>query len=154
MKPEKTEAVVKPPTGRVKLMILFLSIEFLLGMIVNLFGQAPDEATGQAKEPIWAMMIFFAHGILGLLLLIGAIFILVATTKTNNKKWQNLAVYGLGSIFLSAAGGIGVVTLGENPASEVSSFVMAVGFLLAFISYGWYFFTLTKSTGDSAKMAE
>lgn len=130
---------------RVDVMVFFLILEYILGMVVNLFGEAPDE-TGKMQEPLWATLVFVTHGILGIILLIWAIFLFVSAGKLENKGWKGLAMWGMLSIIISAMGGIAVVGLREGNPAEISSLIMALGFLLSFIFYGRLLFTLRQST--------
>ncbi len=129
---------------RVDIMVFLLVVQFVLGMIVNLFGQAPGEAAGKMKEPLWATLVFLSHGILGILLLIVSIFLFVFAKRVENKKWRSLALQGMVSIVLAAIGGIAVVGLKEGSPAEIASLVMALGFLLSFISYGRLLFSLRR----------
>lgn len=129
---------------RVDVMVFLLILEFILGMVVNLFGQAPEDS-GKMQEPLWATLVFVAHGILGIILLIWAIFLFVSAGKSENKKWKGLAMWGMLSIIISAVGGIAVVGLREGNPAEISSLVMALGFLFSFIIYGKFHFSLRSS---------
>ncbi|MDP3941669.1 MAG: hypothetical protein Q8Q49_05165 [bacterium] len=129
---------------RVDVMVVLLILEFILGMVVNLFGEAPSES-GKMQEPTWATLVFLSHGILGILLLIWAIFLFVFVNKTENKKWRSLGMQGMIGIVVSAMGGVAFVGLREGSPADISSLVMALGFLYSFISYGRLLFTLRPS---------
>jgi len=126
---------------RVRGILIGLVVQFILGMAVNLFGQPPQEGM---QEPIYSRILFIAHSLLGLLLLIGAIVIFVLAKKTKEEMVAKLSLYGMLSIILAFGGGIAVAALGESNFSELASFVMAIGFILAFIFYGKLFASVKK----------
>lgn len=113
-----------------------LVAEFLLGMFLNLFGESPEER-GNNPEAWYQTIAFLVHGLVGLGLLIGAGVITFIAFKSGKKDLKNAAIQGGLSILLAFCGGIGVISLDSlGNISEISSYVMAVGFLLAFLSYG------------------
>lgn len=121
-------------------MIIALSIQFILGMVLNLFAVPPDDPK-YATEPIFLKLIFPLHGILGIALLIGAIVLLFFALKSESRIWKKMATFGLISILIAAGGGIATIILKDN-ASEIASFVMSLGFILSFLSYGKFYFLL------------
>lgn len=125
-----------------KSILILLVVQFVLGMIINLWGVLPDEETATHKAPIFAQMAFAAHGIIGLMILISSTTILIMglKSKDNIKKFS---IYGFVSVLIAFIGGIGVVTLKEN-SSEIASFVMSIGFLLSLVSYGKLFSFVKK----------
>lgn len=112
-----------------------LALEFVLGMVTNLFGVPPDEVA-EHPEPLFAKIAFGMHGLLGLIILIGALFTFYMTLKQDQGKWKIYGLAGLCSVLIAFGGGIGAVALKEN-AGEIASLVMSLGFLMSFVSYGW-----------------
>src|SRR5947207_2462932 len=108
---------------RVKGMFILLCIQYIVGMLLNLFS-----TDDPAKKTILQSISFFSHIIIGVFLVLGALFILLATRKTVDKQWSKNAVGGFFSIFVAFITGIMTMAL-KDTASEISSFIMAVSFL-------------------------
>jgi hypothetical protein len=121
-----------------------LLIQYLLGLVVNLFvtipenhpGARPSEYFGGVVQSVtWAILHgglwLTLHGAFGLVLLIGAIGTLV----------QAIRLGGGGRITWSAVGLFAVVSAGFNGGSflnynqDYSSMLMAIGWALAMTSY-------------------
>ncbi|MEA5078549.1 MAG: hypothetical protein VB013_08265 [Anaerolineaceae bacterium] len=108
---------------------------FIFGMIANLYVEIPEELVSQQA---WAWVfgnsaIIAIHVVLGTLLLLAAVASLIFSFKTRRTAAVvasvaglvfTLAAYYFGSDFVSAGG------------SELSSLLMAFGFLGALVSYG------------------
>ncbi len=107
-------------------------------MLLNLFTEAPQP---DKPEPMWAIVLFGAHGLYGLGLLGWSIAIYLKSRKSNDAVWRKYAIYGMLSIIIATIGGLVVGATGEGEVSETASFVMSLGFILAFISYVWYLVT-------------
>ena len=131
-----------------------LLLQFLVGMTVNLFVELPKVHPGsQAKEYfsglvesiVWAIVNGKAylqlHILLGLILVLGSSSILVLSIATKQRKW----------IVAGTIGWVGTIGAGFNGGSylnyghELSSFLMAVGFLMAIISYAIVFHVSSRS---------
>jgi len=108
---------------------------FIFGMIANLYIEIPEGLMGSdAWSWVFSSSVVIAiHAILGTLLLLTAIASLVFSFKTKRTAAVvasiaglifTLAAYYFGSDFVSAGG------------SELSSLLMAFGFLGALVSYG------------------
>lgn len=129
--------------------LLLLSIEYLIGMVVNLYVQIPSihpgagaaeffsgvvqgVAWGLVQGP-WALVI---HVILGLLLGLASFILIGLAIASRHRIW----------IISSLLGWTGIVGAGFNGASflnyghDFSSLLMSIGFLLAAISYSVGFF--------------
>ena len=126
----------------VKGILLSLCVQFILGMAVNLYAVAPDDPKFGAESPLIKAS-FIAHGINGLILPLFALTILFFAFKSGNARFKKIAGVGLLSILVAAIAGISTITLKDN-AIELASFVMSIGFLLSFVSYG-KLFLLIKS---------
>lgn len=124
--------------------LLLLAIEYLIGMVVNLYVQIPSAhpgagaaeyfsgavqgvAWGLVQGP-WALVI---HVIIGLLLGLASFILIGLAIASRQRLW----------IISSLLGWIGIVGAGFNGASflnyghDFSSLLMSIGFLLAAISY-------------------
>ena len=94
--------------------VTMLIIEFILGMIYNLYGTAPTAAksVGLFSSPVLAL-----HVIMSLLLLISAVMLLVRAIG---------ARHGL-TIWLSAAGLAGITIVTVNPALRPQELAYVLG---------------------------
>ncbi len=114
-------------------MIAMLAVQYILGMVNNLFVKFPDTTRPGllwefARSQAWIMV----HMILGALLLINATVILVLAFRRNHPVWKSYSIAGLAGIALAFLSGIGFVTTQADPYS----LLMALGFLLALVVYG------------------
>jgi hypothetical protein len=125
---------------RVLAIFFLLIIQFVLGMLMNLFAVAPSDPKF-ATEPLLIKLILPAHIIVALLLLVGSIFIFVFSVRDTIAESSKVAGQGLSSVILAIGGGIATVFL-KGIGSEVASLVMAISFLSAFIAYGRFYFLL------------
>jgi len=132
------------------IILLLLAAQFLIGMTVNLFVVVPSSHPGASASNyfggvvqgvIWALghgpqwLLF--HVITGLLLFLGALLLLGLAIAARRRAWIITSILGL----------IGIMGAGFNGASFMnygghgfSSMLMAVGFLLAVISYAVGFY--------------
>jgi hypothetical protein len=129
--------------------LLLLAIQFLIGMIANLFIQVPNVHPGTGSSNyfvgvvqgvVWALLHselgLLLHVIVGLLLGIAAFTLLGLAIASRQRAW----------IVTSILGWIGVIGAGFNGASflnyghNFSSLLMSIGFLLAVVSYAIGFY--------------
>ncbi len=130
--------------------LLLLAAQFLIGMTVNLFVVVPSAHPGAypsnyfvgvVQGVIWALgygpqwLLF--HVITGLLLFLASLILLGLAIAARRRAWIITTILGL----------IGIMGAGFNGASFInfggqgfSSMLMAVGFLLAAISYAVGFY--------------
>ena len=99
-------------------MLGFLVVQFVLGMVMNLYG-VPLDDPAYATESIFIKLSGFAHGIIGILLVAGAISALFFALKKGNSQWGKVSIYGLISILIAAGGGIAAIML-KDSASELA----------------------------------
>lgn len=121
-----------------------LGLQFLLGMLANLFVTVPtahpgahasEYFSGVAQDVVWALGNAVAalrlHVIVGLLLFLAALWLLVLAIAARRR----------GRIVVAAVGLFGIWAAGMNGASfmnyfeDFSSLLMALGFLVAAIAY-------------------
>ena len=124
--------------------VAVLLVQFIAGMTVNLFvelpkvhpgSQATEYFSGVVEGIVWAIVngkaYLQVHVLLGLLLVLGSSTILVLSIATKQRKW----------VVAGTMGWVGTIGAGFNGGSylnyghELSSFLMAVGFLVAIVSY-------------------
>jgi heme A synthase len=114
-------------------MFVLLLVEYLLGMFLNLFSGDPDPA----KKSLSAHIALFTHIGIGLLLLLGAIFILLTARK--NTVGVKTSAWALVGIILAIFGGI-ITVSSRDLVSELGSYLMAISFIEAFSLYAYLFF--------------
>jgi len=136
---------VRPEIRRLPLVMLFwLLVQFLLGMAVNLFveitrnhpGANPPEYFGGVVQSVtWAVLhgpfLLELHGVLGLLLVLGAIALLVQAIRSGPRSFAIAS--GVGAFSILAAGFNGGSFL--NYDQDFSSMIMAAFFAIAIASY-------------------
>ena len=137
------------------LILLLLGLQFILGIVANLYVEIPEAHPGSGAanyfagifqgigwaitQGTWSLQI---HATLGLLLILLALLLIGLAYARRERVWM----------ILSPIGAIGMIGAGFNGASfinyghDFSSLLMSVGFLLALVSYlmGLY---LTTPTG-------
>ncbi len=114
-------------------MTVMLPIQFILGMILNLYVKFPD-TTDQAK--LWDFArtngLVLSHIILGLVLLVVSIILLIKIARYKMRPLTILATIGLLGILVAIYGGEEFV----KTQSDAYSLVMALGFIVAGAVYG------------------
>ncbi len=116
------------------IMIAFLIVQYILGMITNLFVQFPESATdGQLWVFAWSQISEASHIILGLLLFVGALVFLIRAIRAKDRNWIIASAIGLAGIVSAIYGGVSFIP------SQVDrySLLMSIAFLVAFVGYGW-----------------
>jgi len=118
-------------------MVFTLTIQYILGMISNLFVQFPDTSVqGQLWQFAWSQISIAAHIILGLLLFINAIVILNRALTYKDRTWVVAGSIGLVSILVAIYGGVRFIQTQNDPYS----LVMSIAFILALLAYVWGLF--------------
>ncbi len=144
-RPVATRAAARWIRSLTAFILLLLAVQFLVGMVVNLFVQLPDTHpgaqagdyfSGVAQGVSWAIgagaLPLQVHVVIGLLLLVTSLAILGLAIASRQRTWIVAAV--LGWIGITAAGFNGASFL--NYGHDFSSMLMATGFLVAIVSYG------------------
>ncbi len=115
-------------------LIIFLVIQYILGMVTNLFVHFPDTTV---MDQLWAFArtqgLIVAHIIVGTGLLIGSVAFVVRSVRSRSRRWITSAVIGLIAILAAFIGG---VTFTSTQADGYS-LLMALSAIAAFLSYGW-----------------
>ncbi len=124
--------------------LALLGLQFLLGMLANLFVTVPDAHPGRnapeyfsgvAQGVIWALGNAVAalrlHVIVGLLLLLAALWLLALAIAARRRSWIIVAVLGLVGIMAAGFNGASFMNYGH----DFSSLLMSLGFLLAAAAY-------------------
>ena len=119
-------------------MLLILILEYILGMISNIFISLPkDGSRGQLWQSAWSQIPIAAHIIIGYLLILGSLILIIRSFMKKDHIWKIASVGGFISIFIAALTGATFITSQQN----IYSFMMSLGFMIAFLSYasGIYF---------------
>lgn len=141
-----------------------LALQFLLGMILNLFVQLPTTHPGTSGAYIsrslhgfgWAItigggIVLFLHVIVAIGLLLASLSLVVRAAATKSGSWLLTSI--IGALGVLAALTNGLAFLGYN--SDVNSFVMAVGFMVAAVSYTTALsFAMSPAQASKAKLEE
>jgi hypothetical protein len=114
---------------RVRGQLIMLSIQFLLGMAVNLLGE-PESSLAKASKGI----LLGLHVLIALGLLVGASLTMHFALKAGGQilRTTRLATAGVG---LALVAGVLTVMV-KGSWSDAWSYAMAVGFLVALVFYG------------------
>jgi hypothetical protein len=139
--------------------LVFLIVQFLLGMAVNLFvtiptnhpgANAPEYFGGVVQSVTWAVLhghvLLQVHAVLGLLLVLNALGLLVAAIRMRARDL--IVVTSLGLFGVLAAGFNGGSFLNYN--QDFSSMIMATFFAWAVVSYAVGIFVTGRTTAASA----
>jgi hypothetical protein len=139
--------------------LIFLMIQFLLGMAVNLFvtiptthpGANPPEYFGGVVQSVtWAILhghiLVILHASLGLLLVLNALGLLVAAIRVRQRDLITVTAFGLFGVL--AAGFNGGSFLNYN--QDFSSMLMATFFAIAVVAYAAGLLVTGRTSSDSA----
>jgi hypothetical protein len=126
------------------IMLVLLSVQFLIGMVVNLYVQvpsvhpganAPEYFSGVVSGVAWALLHaplgLLVHTILGLLLFMMSSILIGCAIAAQRRAWIIISVLGLVGIMAAGFNGASFMNYGH----DFSSLLMSIGFLLAVASY-------------------
>lgn len=127
-------------------LLVLLVIQFTVGMYLNFYTELPDThpgTTGSYAPSIpWALaghagLALAIHVTVWILLTLGAIAALVRGIISRRKALIIGTSLGLLFILMAGSGGLTFLNRGGN---DRESFMMAIGFILAFVAYGITFY--------------
>jgi hypothetical protein len=123
-------------------LVAMLILQFILGMIYNLYGTAPTstKSIGLFSSPTIAL-----HVVLGILLFIAAVGHLVRSIMARHRLSIWLSAIGLLSIIGAGFAGLGFTSSGANGAS----LGMSLAFAVALACYVALVFALPSPSGAS-----
>jgi len=124
-----------------------LVVQYALGMYVNLFVSFPDNFNeGQLWEFAWSQPLLAAHIVLAILILVGAIVLCVRVWRAGVRAWVWPSLIGLLGVLLAGTGGAQFIP------SQIDgySYMMSLGFLIAFAAYCWGLYCAAKITSQVA----
>ena len=121
-----TSKLLRDSTRQIRGVMAFLVLEFVLGItLTTIINYNPNNHSAVQTGFV------IAHIIVGVGLLAGAIARLAVSLRT--KFLQIPSIIGFGSVIAAFAAGV----VAANSGSGVAVFLMALFFLVAFISYGY-----------------
>jgi hypothetical protein len=103
--------------------VIMLIIEFILGMIYNLYGTAPtaSKSIGLFSSPVLAL-----HVVVSILLLVAAAMLLVRSIGARHRLTIWMSALGLAAIIAAGFAGLGFTRSGAAGASLGMSLAFAV----------------------------
>ena len=140
--------------------LIFLIIQFLLGMAVNLFvtiptkhpGANPPEYFGGVVQSVtWAILhghaLLIVHASLGLLLVLNALGLLVVAIRTRERDLITVTAFGLFGVLGAGFNGGSFLNYNE----DFSSMLMASLFAVAVVAYAVGLFVTGSPSSDPAR---
>jgi hypothetical protein len=125
--------------------LVFLAVQFLVGMAINLFASIPDNHPGAAAgdyfsgafaSVVWTfssgIAVLITHVVIGFLLLFNAIELIVRARRSGLRGATWLASLGLFGILVSGLNGASFLTFHQ----DFSSMLMSTGFAISLVAYG------------------
>ncbi len=140
--------------------LILLVIQYIFGMIVNLYVQFPSTLIGGKAVWGWAMsstLVVPIHALLGTVLLIAAIVALVLSIRIRRVPELLTSVLGFVMIVFAWLSGILFLSFGQQNGVSLQ---MAIGFIGAVIAYGVGCYTArptyrnSKNTTQEARVRE
>ena len=126
------------------IILVLMAVQFLVGMVVNLFVQvppvhpganAPEFFSGVVQGVAWALLHaplgLLVHAILGLLLFLASLILIGFAIAAQRRAWIIVSVIGFFGIVAAGFNGASFMNYGHN----FSSLLMSIGFLLAAVPY-------------------
>jgi hypothetical protein len=113
-----------------------LGVEYVLGMINNLYVQFPETGTeAQMWEFAWKQFSEASHIVLGIMILLVGLILIRVIRNGNRSK---VIVSGIGFIGIFVAGFSGARFIPTQ--QDLYSLSMSIAFLVALLSYVWVIF--------------
>ena len=127
-------------------MVLILLGELLLGMANTFWLQLPDSGSGWTAGSSSGLL--GIHMILGVALVVLAIWIAIAAVRGRDRNWLHASIVGVVGIVL--AFGSGLAFMGQT-SNNVASFCMAVGCAIAIAGYALGLYRIPIMSRDSPR---
>ncbi|MBX4199427.1 hypothetical protein KW789_00855 [Candidatus Saccharibacteria bacterium] len=125
-------------------LLLMLIVQFVLGMVLDLFVELPKNHAGTSGDFIsrawhgfiWAVssgggIVLTLHVIVAIGLILGSIGLVIRAAILRNRFWLAISIVGALGIFVALTNGLAFIGYGN----DVNSFVMAMGFIVAAVAY-------------------
>jgi hypothetical protein len=136
--------VVKALRYTIIVTLFLFGVQFILGMLTNLYVDIPSLPGGDASK--WVSQhstLTNVHILTGTLLLLFTIVVLVMTAVLKRGNWTVLAITGLLTTLVSWATGAAFLSDGQQ---NVMSLWMSLGFLLSILVYSVLFAVTPRKT--------
>lgn len=115
-------------------MIVLLGVQYILGMVSNLFVQFPEAGTeNQMFEFARTQLPEISHIILGLLLFVFALVFWIRAIRARFRAWTVAAGIGLLAILIAVYSGARFIPTQD----DLYSLLMSLAFILALLAYVW-----------------
>lgn len=124
-------------------MVVLLLVQYVLGLVYNLYGPAPTEAH---PLQMFTGRLLAAHSALGILLVLGAIYTLIAAGRTRTVLPIVASAVGIAAIVGAFAGGTAFLRAG----ADADSLTMGLLLALALLCYAAVIFTLPRRVGSGS----
>lgn len=135
-------------------MLIMLAVQYVLGMILNLFVTLPDKHPGQSGNYFirsehsfgWAVtlgggLVLTLHVLLGVGLIVRGIIMFVDVVRNRSTPWIWISIIGLIGITGAFSNGLSFLDFNR----DLNSFIMAVGYIVATASYFAGLFMMPKN---------
>ncbi len=126
------------------ILLSMLALQFILGMILNLFVTLPNKHPGQVGNYFvrsghsfaWAITLgggitLFLHVLVAIGLLAHSIIFIVRAVKLKSKRWIWVGAIGLIGIMTAFSSGLSFLDFSKAS----NSFIMAMGYVIATVAY-------------------
>ncbi len=143
---DKTKRNMKMIRIGLPIMLILLVAQFIVGMYLNFYVQLPANHPGihgsYAPSIPWAIaghagIALAIHVVNWILLTLGAIALVVRSILTRRRTSIVGTAFGLLFILMAGSGGLKFFNRG---GADKESFIMAISFILAMVSYGVTFY--------------
>jgi hypothetical protein len=111
-------------------LLSMLGIQFILGMILNLFVKLPKNVS-LGSDIKHGGVVLVLHILIAIGLLIGSLALVARSIAAKNQTWTLVSIAGALGVIAALTNGLAF--LGNS--NDVNSFVMAIGFMVAATSY-------------------
>jgi hypothetical protein len=111
-------------------LLTMLSIQFILGMVLNLFVELPKNASvGSILSHGGVVLVL--HILVAVGLLLGSLALIFRASAAHSKSWLIASIIGALGVFVALTNGLAFIFNDD----DVTSFIMALGFIVAATAY-------------------
>jgi uncharacterized membrane protein YhaH (DUF805 family) len=112
-------------------LLTMLGIQFILGIVLNLFVKLPENATLGSAIKHGGGVVLVLHILVAIGLLIGSLTLAFRSYAERSRSWIIASIIGALGVIAALTNGFAFV----NNDNDVNSFVMALGFIVAASAY-------------------
>jgi len=115
--------------------LIMLAVMYALGMYAAMYVSFPESVSneGEYYDFAWTHWPTALHMALAIGILINSIALLVKALRQSNRALRNVVLAGTIAVIVAFVDG----ALFVRSQNDAYSFVMSLGFLVAFAAYGW-----------------